>query len=151
MICCHRRLGNSSRVSPQRRVVPGGRFWNRISSIVVRSLLHPHHLILATSIPPFASTSSSPMANAIISFYHLTTGPMFRTCGARVPTKADRSQFPPLTGPDAQACHQRSARGLQGPPEPVGRNSTRVQRGDDKMDEMDGESEIRNEFRPGDK
>ena len=52
----------------------------------------------------------------------------------------------PATSPDAETDHQKRAECLEGPPEQVGRERVRVECGDEEVQEMDGQGEVRDQF-----
>ena len=64
----------------------------------------------------------------------------------RIPRpKTNRPQLPPPTTPHAPENHQRRARSLQRPPQPIRRQRSRIQGRDNEVINVDGQGEIGHE------
>lgn len=106
--------------------------------------LDGHHFVLPSS---SASAASVACALAFLRVVDGSVNTFRRTTGATASTEVDGLQFPPLAAPYSQERHQSSTCQLDGPPQPVRRYRVRIQRGDDEVEEVDGEGEVGYQFR----
>ncbi len=115
---------------------------------------HPNHLVRACAVSTPAS-SSAPDRIALSLFHRagldrMAIGRSRLRAFTALPAESHGSEFSPLTRPNAYTSHESSGGGLHQPPVHVRRYRAGVDRGDDEVEEVDGERKIRDEFTAGD-
>jgi hypothetical protein len=105
------------------------------------AVVHVNHLIL----PGAVSASASPPAPRLSS--PIIGGRLLCPC---VASEIDRSQLPPLACPDTERRHYGCTAHLECPPEEVRRYRMRVKGGDDKVDKVYSQGEVKHQLGAGD-